>query len=171
MIIKGMKVAIFLGSKSDSETMKKAADVLAEFGVDYKAYILSAHRAGDLLVKTIAKVEEEACEVIIAGAGLSAALPGVIASRTVLPVIGVPLECINPGKSNGLAGMDALLSIVQMPPQIPVATVGIGNAKNAAYLALQILGIKYPEIKEKLLAFRKKMTADAEANGGSGFEF
>lgn len=166
-----MKVAIFLGSKSDSETMKKAADVLAEFGVDYKAYILSAHRAGDLLVKTIAKVEEYGCEVIIAGAGLSAALPGVIASRTVLPVIGVPLECINPGKSNGLAGMDALLSIVQMPPQIPVATVGIGNAKNAAYLALQILGIKYPEIKEKLLAFRKKMTADAEANGGSGFEF
>ena len=146
-----MKVAIFLGSKSDSETMKKAADVLAEFGVDYKAYILSAHRAGDLLVKTIAKVEEDGCEVIIAGAGLSAALPGVIASRTVLPVIGVPLECINPGKSNGLAGMDALLSIVQMPPQI--------------------LGIKYPEIKEKLLAFRKKMTADAEANGGSGFEF
>lgn len=166
-----MKAAIFLGSKSDSETMKKAADVLAEFGVDYKAYILSAHRAGDLLVKTIAKVEEEGCEVIIAGAGLSAALPGVIASRTLLPVIGVPLECINPGKSNGLAGMDALLSIVQMPPQIPVATVGIGNAKNAAYLALQILGIKYPEIKEKLLAFRKKMTADAEANGGSGFEF
>ena len=151
--------------------MKKAADVLAEFGVDYKAYILSAHRAGDLLVKTISRVEEEGCEVIIAGAGLSAALPGVIASRTVLPVIGVPLECINPGKSNGLAGMDALLSIVQMPPQIPVATVGIGNAKNAAYLALQILGIKYPEIKEKLLAFRKKMTADAEANGGSGFEF
>lgn len=166
-----MKVAIFLGSKSDSKTMKKAADVLAEFGVDYKAYILSAHRAGDLLVKTISRVEEEGCEVIIAGAGLSAALPGVIASRTVLPVIGVPLECINPGKSNGLAGMDALLSIVQMPPQIPVATVGIGNAKNAAYLALQILGIKYPEIKEKLLAFRKKMTADAEANGGSGFEF
>ena len=166
-----MKVAIFLGSKSDSETMKKAADVLAEFGVDYKAYILSAHRVGDLLVKTISRVEEEGCEVIIAGAGLSAALPGVIASRTVLPVIGVPLECINPGKSNGLAGMDALLSIVQMPPQIPVATVGIGNAKNAAYLALQILGIKYPEIKEKLLAFRKKMTADAEANGGSGFEF
>ena len=166
-----MKVAIFLGSKSDSETMKKAADVLAEFGVDYKAYILSAHRAGDLLVKTISRVEEDGCEVIIAGAGLSAALPGVIASRTLLPVIGVPLECINPGKSNGLAGMDALLSIVQMPPQIPVATVGIGNAKNAAYLALQILGIKYPEIKEKLLAFRKKMTADAEANGGSGFEF
>jgi 5-(carboxyamino)imidazole ribonucleotide mutase len=158
-----MKVAIFLGSKSDLDTMKKGADVLKEFGIDYKSYVISAHRAGDLLVKTIKQVEEEGCEVIIAGAGLSAALPGVIASRTVLPVIGVPLECINPGKSNGLAGMDALLSIVMMPPQIPVATVGIGNSKNAAYLAAQILSIKYPEIREKLLAFRAKMTADAEA--------
>lgn len=158
-----MKVAIFLGSKSDLDTMRKGADVLKEFGIDYKSYVISAHRAGDLLVKTIKQVEEEGCEVIIAGAGLSAALPGVIASRTVLPVIGVPLECINPGKSNGLAGMDALLSIVMMPPQIPVATVGIGNSKNAAYLAAQILSIKYPEIREKLLAFRAKMTADAEA--------
>ena len=163
-----MKVAIFLGSKSDLDTMKKSADVLKEFGVEYKAYVISAHRAGDLLVKTIASVE--GCDVIIAGAGLSAALPGVIASRTVLPVVGVPLECINPGKSNGLAGMDSLLSIVQMPPQIPVATVGIGNAKNAAYLALEILGIKYPEIKTKLIEFRAKMTADAETNGGSGIE-
>ncbi len=166
-----MKVAIFLGSKSDSDTMKKSADVLKEFGVDYKAYIISAHRAGDLLVKTIRQVENEGCEVIIAGAGLSAALPGVIASRTVLPVVGVPLECINPGKSNGLAGIDSLLSIVQMPPKIPVATVGIGNAKNAAYLALQILGIKYPDIKQKLTDFRKTMVAEAEAEGGAGFEF
>ena len=93
-----------------------------------------------------------------------------IASRTVLPVVGVPLECINPGKSNGLAGMDALLSIVMMPPQIPVATVGIGNAKNAGYLAAQILSIKYPEIKNKLIEFRAKMTADAEANGGEGID-
>ena len=165
-----MKVAIFLGSKSDMDTMKEAADVLEEFSIDYKAYVISAHRAGDLLVKTIRKVEEDGCEVIIAGAGLSAALPGVIASRTVLPVVGVPLECINPGKSNGLAGMDALLSIVMMPPQIPVATVGIGNAKNAGYLAVQILAIKYPEIKAKLVEFRAKMTADAEANGGEGIE-
>ena len=165
-----MKVAIFLGSKSDMDTMKKAADVLKEFSIDYKAYVISAHRAGDLLVKTIRKVEEDGCEVIIAGAGLSAALPGVIASRTVLPVVGVPLECINPGKSNGLAGMDALLSIVMMPPQIPVATVGIGNAKNAGYLAVQILAIKYPEIKAKLVEFRAKMTADAEANGGEGID-
>ena len=169
-ILLPIKVAIFLGSKSDTDTMKKAADVLKDFGIDYKAFVISAHRAGDLLVKTIKKVEEEGCQVIIAGAGLSAALPGVIASRTVLPVIGVPLECINPGKSNGLAGMDALLSIVMMPPQIPVATVGIGNAKNAAYLAAQILAVSDAELKEKLKAFRAKMTADAEANGGDGIE-
>lgn len=163
-----MKVAIFLGSKSDCEVMKKSADVLKEFGVDYKAYIISAHRAGDLLVKTIRKVEEEGAKVIIAGAGLSAALPGVIASRTVLPVIGVPLECINPGKSNGLAGLDALLSIVQMPPQIPVATVGINNAKNAAYLAMQILAVNDSELKNKLLDFRAKLTAQAEDSCTNG---
>ena len=157
-----MKVAVFLGSKSDSDVMKKAAEVLKEFGVDYKAYIISAHRAGDLLVKTIRQVEADGCEVIIAGAGLAAALPGVIAGQTVLPVVGVPLECINPGKSNGLAGVDSLLSIVQMPPQIPVATVSIGGAKNAAYLAVEILAIKYPELKEKLLAFRKKLYEDCE---------
>ncbi|MBQ2528622.1 MAG: 5-(carboxyamino)imidazole ribonucleotide mutase [Treponema sp.] len=165
-----MKVAIFFGSKSDTETMKKSADVLKEFGVDYKAYIISAHRAGELLVKTIRQVEDEGCEVIIAGAGLSAALPGVIAGHTVLPVVGVPLECINPGKSNGLGGMDALLSVVQMPPQIPVASVGIGNAKNAAYLAVEILAVKYPELKAKLIEFRKKLAQDAESNGGLGVE-
>ena len=89
-----MKVAIFFGSKSDSETMKKSADVLREFGVDFKAYIISAHRAGALLTKTLKQVEADGCEVIIAGAGLAAALPGVIAGQTVLPVVGVPLECI-----------------------------------------------------------------------------
>lgn len=156
-----MKVAIFFGSKSDTETMKKAADVLNEFGVDYKAYILSAHRAGALLVETIKKVEKDGCEVIIAGAGLSAALPGVIAGNTVLPVVGVPLECVTPGKSNGLGGMDALLSVIQMPPQIPVAGVGINNAKNAAYLALEILGIKYPEIQQKLRDFRQRLAQEA----------
>lgn len=159
-----MKVAIFFGSKSDTDKMKKAADVLNEFGVDYKAYILSAHRAGALLKETVEQVEKDGCEVIIAGAGLAAALPGVIAGETVIPVIGVPLECIS-DKSNGLGGMDALLSIVQMPPQIPVATVGIGNAKNAGYLAVQILAIKYPELKEKLKAFRQKLAADAAASG------
>ena len=86
-------------------------------------------------------------------------------------VVGVPLECISPGRSNGLAGMDSLLSIVQMPPKVPVATVGIGNAKNAAYLALEILGIKYPDIRKKLVEFRAKMVGEAEAEGGRGFEF
>lgn len=143
--------------------MKKAAAVLKEFGVDYKAFVISAHRAGELLRQTVSQVEAEGYEVIIAGAGLAAALPGVIAGMTTLPVIGVPLECVSE-KSNGLGGMDALLSIVQMPPQIPVATVGIGNAKNAAYLAVQILSIKYPELKEKLLAFRKKLADDAQSN-------
>lgn len=159
-----MKVAIFFGSKSDTDKMKKAAEVLKEFGVEYKAYILSAHRAGALLKETVEQVEKDGCEVIIAGAGLAAALPGVIAGETVIPVIGVPLECISE-KSNGLGGMDALLSIVQMPPQIPVATVGIGNAKNAGYLAVQILAIKYPKLKEKLKAFRVKLAEDAKNSG------
>ncbi len=159
-----MKVAIFFGSKSDTETMKKAAAVLKEFGVEYKAFVISAHRAGELLHKTVRQVESEGFEVIIAGAGLAAALPGVIAGITTLPVIGVPLECIS-SNSNQLGGMDSLLSIVQMPPQIPVATVGIGNAKNAGYLAVQILAIKYPELKEKLVVFRKKLADEAAANG------
>ena len=158
-----MKVAIFFGSKSDKDTMKKGADILKEFGVDYKAYIISAHRAGAFLHETVAQVEKDGCEVIIAGAGLAAALPGVIAGATTLPVIGVPLECISTG-SNGLGGMDALLSIVQMPPQIPVATVGIGNSKNAGYLAVEMLAIKYPELKEKLRAFRAKLAQDAKAS-------
>ncbi len=159
-----MKVAIFFGSKSDKDTMKKAADVLNEFGVDFKAYIISAHRAGALLKKTVEQVENEGCKVIIAGAGLAAALPGVIAGITTLPVIGVPLECVS-DKSNGLGGMDALLSIVQMPPQIPVATVGINSAKNAAYLALQILALQDSELAKKLKDFRAKLAADAEATG------
>ena len=159
-----MKVAIFFGSKSDTNTMKKAADILKEFGVEYKAFIISAHRAGALLKETVEQVEKDGFEVIIAGAGLAAALPGAIAGETTLPVIGVPLECISE-KSNGLGGMDSLLSIVQMPPQIPVATVGIGNAKNAGYLAVQILAIKYPELREKLKAFRQKLADDAKNTG------
>ncbi len=164
-----MKAAIFFGSKSDTEKMKKSAEILREFGVEYKAYIISAHRAGELLRKTVLEVESDGCEVIIAGAGLAAALPGVIAGMTVLPVIGVPLECVSE-KSNGLGGMDALLSVVQMPPQIPVATVGIGNAKNAGYLAVQILAVKYPELKKKLVEFRKNLAEKALSDGGNGVE-
>jgi len=130
---------------------------------------------GEILVKfhptanndIFSTIEREGADVIIAGAGLAAALPGVIAGITVLPVIGVPLESVSEG-SNGLAGFDALLSIVQMPPQIPVATVGIGNAKNAAYLALEILALKYPEIKTKLMEFRKKLAEEAALQGGNG---
>ena len=155
------KVAIFFGSRSDSETMKKSVSVFKDFGVEFKAFVISAHRAGELLRKTVKKVEDEGFEVIIAGAGLAAALPGVIAGITTLPVIGVPLECVSAG-SNGLLGLDALLSIVQMPPQIPVAAVGIGNSKNAAYLAVEILSIKYVELKEKLVSFRAGLLKNAE---------
>ena len=164
-----LKVAIFFGSKSDTDTMKKAAPVLKQFGVDYEAYILSAHRSGELLKQPVEQAEKNGAEVFIAGAGLAAALPGVIASMTALPVIGVPLECVS-SVSNGLAGIDALLSIVQMPPKVPVATVGIGSAANAAYLAVEILSIKYPELREKLKDFRKKMIEDSLENGGRGVE-
>ncbi len=162
-----MKVAIFFGSKSDTETMKKASTVLADFGVGYSAFILSAHRSGDLLKQKLIEIENDGCEVIIAGAGLAAHLPGVIASHSILPVIGVPLECVSAG-SNGLAGLDALYSIVQMPKQIPVATVGINNAANAAYLAVEILAVKYPELRTKLKEFRKKLAQEAAENGGMG---
>lgn len=150
-----MRAAIFFGSKSDTEVMNKAAAVLNEFGVEYSSYIISAHRSGDLLGETVAMVERDGCEVIIAGAGLSAALPGVIASMTVLPVIGVPLD------GGKVGGLDSLLSIVQMPKQIPVATVGLDNAANAGYLACEILAVKYPEIRKKLLEFRKQLKAEA----------
>ena len=136
--------------------------MLDEFAVQYKTFVVSAHRSPALLDETVARVEREGAQVIIAGAGLSAALPGAIAARTVLPVIGVPLECVKPGVSNGLAGLDALLSIAQMPPKIPVASVGIGAAKNASYLALSLLALKDGEIKAKLEAFRQKMALEAQ---------
>ena len=159
-----MKVAVFFGSRSDFDAMKKCADVLREFDVDFKAYVISAHRALSLLAQTVKSVEEDGAQVIIAGAGLSAALPGVISAMTTIPVIGVPLECVNRGVSNGLGGLDALLSIAQMPPQVPVATVGIGNAKNAAYLAIEILALSDENLKSKLVAFRHQLAQDSEAD-------
>jgi len=155
-----MKAAIIFGSRSDEQTMKKAADVLRDFGVGYSAYALSAHRAPELLGETIRGLEAEGVEVIIAGAGLAAHLPGVIASQTLIPVIGVPIG------SGGLGGLDALLSIVQMPKPIPVAAVGVDNAANAAYLACEILALKYPELKEKLIKFREKTKAEQGKDGG-----
>jgi len=151
-----MKVAIIFGSQSDKPIVKKAADVLREMGVEFSAHVLSAHRVPELLAKTLKRLEEEGTEVIIAGAGLAAHLPGVIASQTLLPVIGLPIS------SGGLGGLDALLSIVQMPKPIPVATVGVDNAANAAQLACQILAVKYPALKEKLASARIKMKADFE---------
>jgi 5-(carboxyamino)imidazole ribonucleotide mutase len=155
-----MKAAIIFGSLSDKAVMKKAADTLREFGVEFTAHALSAHRTPELLSKTIGELEAQGTEVIIAGAGLAAHLPGVIASQTLLPVIGVPIA------SGGLGGLDALYSIVQMPKPIPVASVGVDNAANAAYLACEILAIKYPQLKEKLAAFRNKLKADVTDNGG-----
>lgn len=158
-----MKVAIFFGSKSDTDVMKGAANALKEFGVDYKAYILSAHRVPEKLSETIDRIEKDGCEVIIAGAGLAAHLPGVIASQTTLPVIGVPVKA-------AVEGMDALLSIVQMPKSIPVATVGINNSYNAGMLAVQILSLKYPKIKEKLVDFRVNMKRKFIEENGEGVE-
>jgi 5-(carboxyamino)imidazole ribonucleotide mutase len=149
-----MKAAIIFGSLSDKPVMQKAGDVLREFGVEFSAHVLSAHRVPELLTGTLRKLEEGGVEVIIAGAGLAAHLPGIIASRTLLPVIGVPIV------SGSLGGLDALYSIVQMPRPVPVAAVGLDNAANAAYLACEILALKYPELKEKLAAFRERMKAD-----------
>jgi 5-(carboxyamino)imidazole ribonucleotide mutase len=146
-----MKAAVIFGSKSDLAVMQKAADVLKEFGVAYTSHILSAHRIPEALEETLAGLEAEGTEVIIAGAGLAAHLPGVIAGRTLLPVIGVPIV------SGSLGGLDALLSIVQMPRPVPVAAVGLDNAANAAYLAVEILSVKYPELKQRLREFREKM--------------
>ena len=158
-----MKVARFFGSKSDTEVMRGAATALKEFGVEYKAFILSAHRVPEKLEETLREIEKEGYEVIIGGAGLAAHLPGVIASQTVLPVIGVPVKA-------ALDGMDALLSIVQMPKSIPVATVGINNSYNAGMLAVQMLSLKYPDIKEKLIEFRINMKKKFIEENGQGVE-
>ena len=150
-----MRVAIIMGSLSDLNKVETAITILKEYCVKTDVRCLSAHRAHKELSEFIAEANSNGTEVIIAAAGMAAALPGVVASQTVLPVIGVPISGSN------LEGMDALLSIVQMPSGIPVATVAINGSKNAAYLALQIISIKYPEIKEKLLALRLEMELSA----------
>ena len=155
-----MKAAIIFGSQSDTPVMKKAAAVFREFGVSCTVHVVSAHRAPELLGETVRRLEAAGVEVIVAGAGLAAHLPGVIASQTLIPVIGVPIA------SGSLGGLDALLSIVQMPRPVPVAAVGVDNAANAAYLACEMLALKYPEIKEKLAAFRKQMKDELTQNGG-----
>ena len=145
-----MKVGIIFGSKSDIDIMKNAAVALKEFGVDYEVHILSAHRVPERLTQVIKEMENSGVGCIISGAGLAAHLPGVIASQTTLPVIGVPIKA-------ALGGMVSLLSIVQMPKAIPVATVGINNSYNAGMLAVQILSLKYLGLKDKLITYRKEM--------------
>ncbi len=143
-------VGILMGSDSDLPIMEKAAEVLKEMGISYEMEISSAHRLPEKTAHYAKTARERGIEVLIAGAGMAAHLAGVIAAHTTLPVIGVPL------KSGALEGVDALYSTVQMPPGIPVATVGIDGAKNAAYLACEILSIKYPEMAKKLKDFRSK---------------
>ncbi len=143
-------VGILMGSDSDLPVMEKAAEALKEMGVAYEIDISSAHRLPEKTADYAKTARERGIEVLIAGAGMAAHLAGVLAAHTTLPVIGVPL------KSGALEGVDALYSTVQMPPGVPVATVGIDGAKNAAYLACEILSIKYPEIAKKLEDFREK---------------
>jgi 5-(carboxyamino)imidazole ribonucleotide mutase len=148
-------VAVIMGSKSDWETMTHASKTLTEFGVLHETRIVSAHRTPQLLAEFATGAAERGLEVIIAGAGGAAHLPGMAAAYTILPVLGVPIE------SKTLKGMDSLLSIVQMPAGIPVATLAIGKAGaiNAALLAISILANSRPELREKLRAFREKQTA------------
>ena len=149
-----MRVAVIMGSKSDLSKVEPAITILKEYGVNVDVRVFSAHRTPTELANFVNEANINGTEVIIAAAGMAAALPGVIASMSVLPVIGLPISGSN------LDGMDALFSIVQMPPGIPVATVAINGNKNAAYLALQIIAIKHQEIKEKLLAHRQVMKED-----------
>ncbi len=145
------QIRIILGSKSDVEQCESMQQILRDFGVDYDFHISSAHRNPEKTAQLAKNAEAEGVQVIIAAAGMAAHLPGVIAAHTILPVIGVPLV------SGNLGGIDALLSIVQMPTGVPVATVAIGGVKNAALLAIQILALNNPELKEKLRIYRNQL--------------
>ncbi|MDA8077634.1 MAG: 5-(carboxyamino)imidazole ribonucleotide mutase [Nitrospiraceae bacterium] len=152
------RVLIIMGSDSDLPVMEEAASFLNRFGIPYHMTVASAHRTPERTMRIVKDAEKQGVEVIIAGAGMAAHLPGVIASHTVLPVIGVPMD------ASPLNGLDALLSIVQMPPGIPVATVSIGKAgsRNAAILAAQIIGVKDPGVAGKLRDHRAEMAKEVE---------
>ncbi|PKQ28768.1 MAG: 5-(carboxyamino)imidazole ribonucleotide mutase [Candidatus Anoxymicrobium japonicum] len=151
-----INVLIITGSENDLPMMDGSAEMLGALGITCEIVVASAHRAPEKVLDAVREAEAAGAEVIIAGAGMSAALPGVVASHTDLPVIGVPLDSGMPG------GIDALFSMVQMPTGIPVATVAVGGAKNAAVLAARILAIKDPGIRKKLKDYRKTL-----AEGGS----
>ncbi len=155
------KVGIIMGSKSDFDVVKPAVNVLKKFGVETEVRVISAHRTPNEAHEYASKARENGVEVLICAAGKAAHLGGVIASLTTLPVIGLPV------KTDMMGGLDSLLSIVQMPSGIPVATVGVNGGENAGLLALQILGIKYPEIEKQLadykVAMQEKINADDKA--------
>ncbi|MCX3067347.1 MAG: 5-(carboxyamino)imidazole ribonucleotide mutase [Cetobacterium sp.] len=146
-----MKIGVIMGSKSDLPTMNECVNVLKDFGVEHEIKIVSAHRTPNLMFDYAKEAKKRGLEVIVAGAGGAAHLPGMVASLTDLPVIGVPIE------SKTLKGIDSLLSIVQMPGGVPVATVAIGGAKNAALLAIKILALKDERLAEKIVEYRKNM--------------
>lgn len=150
-------VAIVMGSDSDLETMKPAAEILDEFGVSYEMRVLSAHRTPFEMIEFGKVAHDRGLKVIIAGAGGAAHLPGMLASSTPIPVIGVPV------KSRAMSGTDSLYSIVQMPAGVPVATVAIGGGKNAGLLALQILGVGNDELLHKMVAYKEKMAIESKA--------
>lgn len=146
-----MKIGVIMGSKSDLPTMNECVNILKEFGVEHEVKIVSAHRTPNLMFEYAKEAKERGLEVIVAGAGGAAHLPGMVASLTDLPVIGVPIE------SKILKGIDSLLSIVQMPGGVPVATVAIGGAKNAGLLVIKILALKDKELAEKVVKYRENM--------------
>ena len=148
------QVAVIMGSSSDWETMKHACAILDQFGVPYMKQVISAHRTPELMAEFAHNARANGLKVIIAGAGGAAHLPGMVASMTPLPVVGVPV------KSRALNGLDSLLSIVQMPAGVPVATVAINGAKNAALIAVSILALSDGEVAARLDAFRARQTAD-----------
>jgi len=150
------KILILMGSASDAEVMREAAETLASFGVEYRMTVASAHRVPERVERLVSAARSEGYGAVIAGAGLAAHLAGVCASKTTLPVIGVPLS------GGKLVGVDALLSTVQMPPGVPVATVGIDNATNAALLAVQILAVGDPDLAARL--------EEARASGANRIE-
>ncbi len=145
------KVAILMGSQSDAEAMKSCGETLTALGIDYEQHVMSAHRQPERLTAYVKAAPEAGIELFICAAGMAAALPGVVAAHTMRPVIGVPLA------SGALNGVDALYAIVQMPPGVPVATVALGGARNAAYLAAQMLGLKYEAVRAAYDAVRAEM--------------
>lgn len=150
-------VAITMGSESDLPTMQRAGDILRDFDVEFETRVLSAHRTPDAMTEYAQHAHERGIRVIIAGAGGAAHLPGMIAASTPLPVIGVPVE------TRHLKGLDSLLSIVQMPGGVPVATVAIGQARNAGLLAIQILAASNPDLMKRMLEFKRDLVSKVEA--------